>query len=348
MKYLEREGSKARLSSSDPNLQQIPRKTGDVTRFDYKHPIKRMFVTNFKGGALLQLDYSSLESRVLALAAGDEEMTQAFLDGKDVHRETASLIHGIPLEEVTDDMRSSAKSTTFGISYGETPFSYFAKHGMTLEQAEELFENFFRNKPRIKQFIDETHEFVKKHGYVDCLQGFRRNLRDIYSRESSKRNGALRQSVNTRIQGSGAYLTNSSVIHISNFIKKRNLRSKIVLTVHDSIVIDCPPEEIHLIAKAARYIMENLPIDWLFIDWKGEKLRYPIAADVEIGVTYNDMVGYDMEEINSFQSIDKYCKYHLTLKEIKNHKESKKITPEKAEELTDKVKSQKSLYQQAI
>ncbi|MGV3127015.1 DNA polymerase [Streptococcus orisratti] len=96
------------------NLQQIPRKTGDVTRFDYKHPIKRMFVTSFEGGALLQLDYSSLESRVLALAAQDEEMTQAFLDGADVHKDTASMVFNVPIEQVTDDMRSDAKSTTFG------------------------------------------------------------------------------------------------------------------------------------------------------------------------------------------------------------------------------------------
>ena len=104
----------SRLSSSGPNLQQLPRKTGDVTRFDYQHPIKRMFETSFPGGALIQADFSSLESRVLALAADDEEMTQAFLDDKDIHRETASLVFGIPLEEVTDDQRSSAKSTTFG------------------------------------------------------------------------------------------------------------------------------------------------------------------------------------------------------------------------------------------
>ena len=96
----------------------MPRKTGDVNRFDYKYPIKRMFVTQFKGGALLQLDYSSLESRVLALAANDEEMTEAFLSGADIHKETASLVFGVPVDKVTDDQRSAAKSTTFGIAYG--------------------------------------------------------------------------------------------------------------------------------------------------------------------------------------------------------------------------------------
>ncbi|QEG04202.1 DNA polymerase 2 [Bacillus phage BC-T25] len=337
-----------RLSSSKPNLQQLPRKTGDIHRFDYKYPIKRMFVTSFPGGALLQLDYSSLESRVLALAAMDEEMTQAFLDKNDIHKETASLVFGVPLDKVTKDMRSSAKSTTFGIAYGETPFSYYAKHGMTLDQAEKLFEDFFRNKPRIKQFIDETHEFVKANGYVECLHGFKRNLRDVYSKDKSKRNGALRQSVNTRIQGSGAFLTNTSVIYINKFIENNGFRTKVVLTVHDSIVLDCPPEEVHIMAKAARHIMENLPIDWLFIDWKGERIRYPIEADVEIGVTYNDMVEYDMDELNTFQTIKNYCKYHSDLSKIKDYMESKVITEEKYEQLKATIQASKPQYQAAV
>lgn len=336
-----------RLSSQSPNLQQLPRKTGDVYRFDYKYPIKRMFVTRFEGGALLQFDYSSLESRVLALAARDDEMTQAFLDGADIHKETASLVFGTPIDNVTDDQRSAAKSTTFGIAYGETPFSYYAKHGMTLKEAEKLFDDFFRNKPRIKNFIDETHGIVKSAGYVETLHGFRRNLRDVYSQDKSKQNEALRQSVNTKIQGSGAFLTNTSVIYLNKFIEENNLRSQLILTVHDSIVIDCPPEEIHLMAKAGLYIMENLPIDWLIIDWKGEKLRYPIKADIEIGVTYNDMVDYDVEELNSFHTVKNYCKYQLDLKKIKNYKESKVITEEKAEELQAAIKSKKAIYQTA-
>lgn len=219
---------------------------------------------------------------------------------------------------------------------------------MTLEQAEKLFEDFFRNKPKIKQFIDATHEQVKKQGYVECLHGFRRNLRDVYSQDKSKANGALRQSVNTKIQGSGAYLTNTSVIYINKFIESKNFRSKVVLTVHDSIVLDCPPEEVHIMAKVARHIMENLPIDWLFIDWKGEKLRYPIAADVEIGVSYNDMVDYDMEELNKFASIKHYCKYKLDLKKLKDFKQSKVIDEEKHEALKAQLESQKPAYQAAV
>ena len=277
----------------------------------------------------------------------DEEMTAAFLSGADIHKETASLVYRVPIDKVTDDMRSMAKAVTFGLAYGEQPISFAPKHNLTVREAEEIFEKYFANKPKVKKFIDETHEFVKQHGYVECLHGFRRNLRDIYSQDKSKRNEALRQSVNTRIQGSGAFLTNSSVIHIDEFLYKHNLRSKLILTVHDSIVLDCPPEEIHIVARAAKYIMENLPIDWLFIDWEGERIRYPIAADVEIGVNYNDMVGYDMEELNTFNTVANYCKYHLDLKKVKDYKNSGIITEEKAEEMKAMIESNKSRYQNA-
>lgn len=216
---------------------------------------------------------------------------------------------------------------------------------MTLQEAEKLFEDYFRNKPRIKDFIDETHEQVKRDGYVETLHGFRRNLRDVYSQDRKKQNEALRQSVNTKIQGSGAFLTNCSLIYIQKWIEKNNLRSKIVLTVHDSIVIDCPREEIHIVARAARYIMENLPIEWLFIDWQGGKIRYPIEADVEIGVNYNDMVDYDKEEIDTFNSVANYCKYHLDLKMVGDYKDADLITEDKYEKLVGAIERNKEAYQ---
>lgn len=118
-----------------------------------------------------------------------------------------------------------------------------------------------------------------------------------------------------------------------------------VLTVHDSIVIDSPPEEIHIIAAAGKYIMENLPIDWLFIDWKGERIRYPIEADVEVGINYNDMVDYDKDDLNSFNKVENYCKYHLSLKRVKDYKETGLIDEDKFEELTAAIKAKKAEYQ---
>lgn len=218
---------------------------------------------------------------------------------------------------------------------------------MSVKEAEEIFENFFKSKPEVKKFIDKTHSEVKKNGYVDSLHGFRRNLRDVYSQDRTKQGGALRQSVNTKIQGAGAYLTNMSVIIIQKVLEQRSLQSKLILTVHDSIVADCPPEEVHEVAEVSKYVMENLPIDWLFIQWEGKRTRFPIEIDVEIGVNYNDMVDYNEEELEQFNLIANYCKYYSNLSNVGNYKSSGLITEEKAEELVSLIESRLPDYQQA-
>lgn len=334
-----------RLSSRDPNLQQIPRNTQDPKRFDYKNPIKRMFVSRFEGGSIIEGDYSGLESRLLALAAKDEEMTKTFLEDGDIHSETASLVFNRPVDSITNELREAAKATTFGISYGETPYSYYGKHDMSLKEAETLFDNFFRNKPKIKQFIDETHEKVKKDGYIETLHGFRRNLRDVYSQDRSKQNEALRQAVNTRIQGTGAFLTNTSVIFIQKWLEKNNMKSVMVLTVHDSVVVDAHPEEITVVAKAVKYIMENLPIKWLNIEWEGKQMRYPLEADIDIGVTYNDVIAYEEEDFNTFESVKGYCRYYLDIQKIRDYRDADLIDEDKYEELTSKIEKNKHIYQ---
>ncbi|UVD42993.1 DNA polymerase I [Enterococcus phage TJE1] len=334
----------SRLSSKEPNMQQVPSKVGDPKRFDYTYPIKRMFKTSFENGALLQLDYSALEMRILALVAGDEAMTQAFLDGEDLHKSTASIVWKVPVSEVSKDMRKNAKSVNFGIAYGETPFSIAPKLGVTPEEAERIFEDYFANKPRIKSFIDETHEFVKKNGYVDTLQGHRRLIRDAFSKDRNTFNGALRKSVNTIIQGTGAYLTNMSLIYIDDYLRTKGMKSRIAITVHDSIVIDCPREEVDEVAKVACFIMENLPIDFLTINWKGEQMRFPIVADVEIGENYNDMVDYDAEEVNKFASYKGYVKYYKDQAKFEDYKNAGMISEEQMEAGINAVKASIEQY----
>lgn len=329
----------SRLSSKEPNMQQVPSKVGDPNRFDYTYPIKRMFKTSFENGALLQLDYSALEMRILALVAGDEAMTQAFLDGEDLHKSTASIVWKVPVSEVSKDMRKNAKSVNFGIAYGETPFSIAPKLGVTPEEAERIFEDYFANKPRIKSFIDETHEFVKENGYVDTLQGHRRLIRDAFSKDRNTFNGALRKSVNTIIQGTGAYLTNMSLVYIDDYLRTKGMKSRIAITVHDSIVIDCPREEVDEVAKVACFIMENLPIDFLTINWKGEQMRFPIVADVEIGENYNDMVDYDAEEVNKFASYKGYVKYYKDQAKFEDYKNAGMISEEQMEAGINAVKA---------
>lgn len=334
----------SRLSSAGPNLQNLPRKSGDVTRFDYINPIKREFVTSFEGGALIQLDYSALESRILALDSGDYEMIKSFIEGADIHKETAALTFKKLIDDITDDERTKAKAVSFGVVYGEVPMSFAPKWDMTLEEAEQLFKDFFAGKPTVEAYIEGNKQFVRDHGYIETKQGFTRNLRDIFSKDKGKQNEALRQSNNTRVQGTGAFLTNSSVILINKIIEKLNLRSRIVMTVHDSIVIDCPPEEIKQMAKIGVHVMENLPIDWLYIDWEGERVRFPVTADAEIGITYNDMVDYDAEDLSTFATVKGYCDYHMKKKHLKNCKNCGKLTEEKYEEFINLMEANKNAY----
>lgn len=320
-----------RLSANNPNMQQLSSKVGDPRRFDYKYPIKRLFKSRFPEGALLQLDYSALEMRILGLIAKDTAMTQAFIDGEDMHKATASVVWNTPIEEVTKDMRQQAKSVNFGIAYGESPFSIAPKLGITTEEAERIFEDYFSSKPNIKNFIEETHQFAQENGYVETLQGHRRLLRDAFSKDKKVFNGAMRKSVNTIIQGTGAYLTNMSLVYIDEYIRKHNKRSRLVITVHDSLVIDCPRDEVDEMAKVANFIMENLPIDFLTINWEGKEMRYPIVADVEIGETYNDMVDYDVDTINQFASYKGYVKYIKDQAKFEDYYNNGLITEEQKE-----------------
>lgn len=141
----------------------------------------------------------------------------------------------------------------------------------------------------------------------------------------------MRKSVNTIIQGTGAYLTNMSLVYIDEYIRKHNKRSRLVITVHDSLVIDCPRDEVDEMAKVANFIMENLPIDFLTINWEGKEMRYPIVADVEIGETYNDMVDYDVDTINQFASYKGYVKYIKDQAKFEDYYNNGLITEEQKE-----------------
>lgn len=193
--------------------------------------------------------------------------------------------------------------------------------------------------------IDEVHEFVKKHGYVRTMQGFKRNLQTIYSKDKSKKNEALRQSVNTIIQGTGAFLTNRSLVYIKRFILNNGYRSRVIATVHDSILLDCPKEEIDIMAKAVPYIMNNLPIDFLKIDWKGKIVNYPVGTEAEIGENYNDMIEYNEDEFHSFKSVKGYVQYNYALEDVQNHFDNDMITQEQYDQAKSLVESKKADFQ---
>lgn len=336
----------SRLSSSRPNMQNLPAHTSDVNKFDYHHPIKRSFVSRYDNGVIIQLDYSALEMRVIGLYTKDPDMLKSFLNGEDIHKSTASIVYNKPVEEVTDEERQATKKVNFGLAYGESPFSFAGKNNMTVEEAEDIFNKYFNTKPNVKSSIDSTHNFVQEKGYVDTMQGHRRFINSARAKDNKVRNEGLRQSFNTIIQGTGGYLTNMSLTFIDDYIRKYNLKSKIVATVHDSIVIDAPEEEVKLIGNVSKYIMENLPYDFLKVEMDGKLVPYPIEADYEIGLNYNDMVEYDEELLSTFNSIKGYIQYMMALQKIKNYYESDKISKEKKEEKEKYIEENKHLFQQ--
>lgn len=334
-----------RLSSSNPNMQNIPAHTNDVTKFDYLNPIKTSFVSRYDDGLIVQFDYSAIELRVTGLVTGDKDMLDIFLADGDLHTNTASMMYDKPESEITKEERQGAKKVSFGLLYGETPQSFSGKNDMTVEEAEELFNKYFDNKPSIKEAIDNTKTFVQEYGYVESLHGHQRFLADAQSFDKKKRNEALRQSFNAKVQGLAGFFTNMALTYIDDFIQTRDMKTKLVATVHDSIVLDCPQEEVKTITKVVKIIMENLPFDFLKIKYNGELIQYPIVADAEVGFNYNDAVEYDAEEVETFNCLNGYIKYKLDMSKISDYFESKKLTEEQYQQAKDQVEAQKELYQ---
>lgn len=295
---------------------------------------------------MTELDFSAIEMKIIGLYTKDPDMLESFLNGEDIHKATASIVYNKPVDEITAEERQNTKKVNFGIAYGESPFSFAGKNNMTVEEAEDIFNKYFATKPSVKNAIDATHEFVQEHGYVEAMQGHQRFIMDAKSNDKKKRNQALRQSFNSIIQGTAGFLTNMALTYIDDFIQQKGLKSKIVATVHDSILIDTHPDDIFIIGKVSKYIMENLPYDFLFTDYKGDKIRYPIEADFEVGLAYNDMVEYNEEEMKTFNKVENYIKYKMALKTIKEYFESGKLTEEQYKQKVELVEQEKYKYQQ--
>lgn len=304
-----------------------------------------MYTSRFENGVFLEADYSALEMRILGLVAGDPEMTQTFMEDGDIHNNTASIINHKPEDEVTYDEREASKAISFGIIYGKGVPGLAGDLGVSEAEAQGVYDQFMRTKPSVAAYIDGVHSFIKQHGYVETLQGHRRNLQDVFGNRTAEA-GALRQSVNTIIQGTGAYLTNLSVVMLHEYIRDNNKRTRLVATVHDSIALDIPEDEIEEMVQVTQIIMENLPIDFLTVDLGRGPERYPIASDVEIGVNYSDLVSFDIDDFRTFNSAKGYIKYYRDIHEIVANKDSKVIPEEQADALIETIKSSKPAYQQ--
>ena len=254
-----------RLSSSDPNLQNIPIRT------EIGRKIREAFVPVDDNHVILDADYSQVELRIMAHLSQDPTLIKAFQDGKDIHRETAALVFKVSPEEVTDDMRRKAKEVNFGIMYGMGPYGLASRLEISQEEAEMFIINYFANYPKIQEFMAQSQGFARENGYVTTLLNRRRYLPDIHSDNRRVREFAERNAINTPIQGTAADLIKVAMINIFHRLKEQKLKTKMIMQVHDELVFEVPEKEVDTVEKLVRSEMEN-----------AIELSVPIKVDVGI------------------------------------------------------------------
>ena len=240
-----------RLSSDNPNLQNIPIRT------ERGREIRKAFIPRNENYILLSADYSQIELRIIAELSKDEGMIEAFLSGQDIHKATAAKVYNVSLEEVTSDMRRNAKMVNFGIIYGISAFGLSERLNIPRKEAAEIIENYFAKYPGIKRYMDENIQIAKDRGYVETIMGRRRYLRDINSGNATVRGYAERNAINAPIQGSAADMIKIAMINIHHDFKTQNLKSKMLLQVHDELVFDVLVEELESVKSIVENRMKN-------------------------------------------------------------------------------------------
>lgn len=249
-----------RLSSDNPNLQNIPIRT------ERGREIRKAFVPRNNNYILLSADYSQIELRVIAAMSEDQGMIEAFKSGQDIHAATASKVYGVTLDQVSSDMRRNAKMVNFGIIYGISAFGLAQRLNIPRTEAKQIIENYFEKYPRIKAYMDECIHSAKEKGYVETIMGRRRYLRDINSGNHTVRGFAERNAINAPIQGSAADMIKVAMINIHKEFKARNYKSKMILQVHDELVFDIYKEELEEVKPVIEDKMKHalpliVPID---------------------------------------------------------------------------------------
>ena len=251
-----------RISSTEPNLQNIP------TRFELGKRVRKVFKPE-KGKVYLDADYSQIELRVLASISGDEHMIEAFKEGKDIHKQAASKVFKTPIEEVTKEQRSNAKAVNFGIVYGISDFGLGEQLGIGRKKAKQYIEEYLEQYAGIKQFMENITEQAKEQGYVETLFHRRRYIPELKSNNYMVRQFGARAAMNTPIQGTAADIMKIAMIKVYNEIKSRKLKSKIILQVHDEMMVETPIEEKEEMINIMKKCMES-----------ATKLEVPLIAEI--------------------------------------------------------------------
>ena len=259
-----------RLSSNNPNLQNIPIKTPEGRK------VREAFVPRDDDHVLLAADYSQIELRLIAEMSNDEAMLDAFQKGQDIHRATAARVYDVPYDDVSSDQRRNAKTVNFSIIYGAGATNVSQQLGIKRGEAKELIDTYFQQYQGLKHYMEDTVIFARENGFVKTLLGRRRYLRDIDSRNGLARSIAERVAINTPIQGTAADLIKVAMINIHKALKKKKLKTKMVLQVHDELVFDVPKNELEKIKPIIEDLMKNaIP-----------NLKVPILVEMGIGNTW--------------------------------------------------------------
>ena len=243
--------STGRLSSNHPNLQNIPIRTARGKA------IRKAFIARDENHLLLSADYSQIELRVIAALSNDENMIQAFKDGEDIHRATASKVFSIPYNDVDRDQRSAAKAVNFGIIYGQSAFGLAKGLGISRTEAKEIIDNYFIQYPTIKEYMDNAIVSAREKGYVETISKRRRYLPDITSANAVVRGFAERNAINAPIQGSAADIIKIAMRKVDEALKAHSLNTKMLLQVHDELVFDVPNDEVAIASKVIVDAMED-------------------------------------------------------------------------------------------
>lgn len=313
-----------RMSSANPNMQQLPRYVADPEDITYNYQVKSALIPykEYNHDTLVLADFSSQEVHLAAVLAHDDNMIEDFINGEDVHTTTASMVYHVKKEDVTPELRTKAKAVTYGLLYGETPESFAPKQHdpeMTLEESKELFDSYFSSKPKIKQLIEDAKTFVEKNGYaVIPGSGFRRKLQEVNSSMYSERSKALRQSLNSQIQGGASYITQVALINLDKAIRKFGLNAKIFITVHDSIGVSTEKKLVPTVVKVMKYVMENLPMDYLKIEHNGKNIQFKMETEIGVTDTYQHEYDFNEDDFKNAVSTKAYVNYYGKLNDLKN------------------------------
>ncbi len=264
--YAQAVAATGRLSSNNPNLQNIPIRT------ERGRQVRKAFIPKNDDYVLLAADYSQIELRLIAALSGDEIMIQSFLNGEDIHASTAAKVFGVPLEKVTRQQRGDAKAVNFGIIYGVSAFGLSNQTTLSRTEAKELINTYYATYPKLRDYISKQVDFAREHGYVETVLGRRRYLKDINSRNAVVRGAAERNAVNAPLQGSAADIIKLAMIKIYNRFQEEDFRSKMLLQVHDELVFDAHKEELETIKPIIKTEMEN-----------AYQLKVPLVVDMGMG-----------------------------------------------------------------